>query len=104
MESNLKKLDKDSWIFAVIQDPGANEQYFGLYDDEADLSYIPAFLNKDDAVSCLINLPTQKGVKYEVQAVIFEDLSKDAFENNFLLFLLDGDGKILKKINPEPTL
>ena len=96
-------LDNETWVFVAIQNPGNNEQYFGLHDDEADVSYIPAFKNKDDALSCLVNLPTEKGTKYEVQAIIFEDLSNDAIKNDFLIFLLDSDGKVLEKIKPKSS-
>jgi len=94
------KFDDTKWIFVIIQDPGANEQFFGLHDEETDASYIPAFLSKEAAQSCLIHLPTQRGKKYEVHAVMYGDLSQDAFANNFFIFMLDEDGKIIDKIFP----
>jgi len=97
------KLDDATWIFVIVQDPGKNEQYFGLHDDKTDASYIPAFKSKDDAQSCLIHLPTQRGKKYEVQAFMFSDLSRDAFANNFLIFMLNEDGEIVDKIFPGQT-
>ncbi|RJP86080.1 MAG: hypothetical protein C4518_14645 [Desulfobacteraceae bacterium] len=96
----IKSLKKDSWVFVAVQDPGGNEHFLGLYDQESDVSFIPIFKNKEDAQSCLVHLPTQKGAKYEVQAIIFEDLAKDALNNNFVIFLLDGEGKILEKDLP----
>jgi len=94
------KFDETTWIFVVVQDPGKNEQYFGLHDEKTDVSYIPAFQSRDDAQSCLIHLPTQRGKKYEVQAIMRSDLSRDAFTNNFLIFMLNEDGKIVDKIYP----
>ena len=94
------KLDDATWIFVVVQEPGANEQFFGLQDEKTDVSYIPAFHSRDDAQNCLIHLPTQKGKKYEVQAIMYGDLSQDAFSNNFFIFMLDEDGKIIDKIFP----
>jgi hypothetical protein len=49
----------------------------------------------------LINLPTQKGTKYEIQAIMHGDLTRDAFANNFLIFVLDEDAKIIRKIFPD---
>lgn len=95
------KLDDATWIFVVVQDPSGKEQFLGLHDEKTDISYIPAFHNRDDAISCLIHLPAQKGIKYEVQAIMYGDLSRDALENNFSIFLLDGDGKIIDKIFPD---
>lgn len=96
-----KKLNEATWIFVVVTDPGKNEQFFGLHDEETDISYIPAFHSKEDAQNCLIHLPTQKGTKYEVQAVMYGDLSRDAFANNFFIFMLDEEGKIIDKIFPD---
>ena len=96
-----KKFNDETWIFVIIQNPGGNEQFFGLHDEESDVSYIPAFENKDAAQTCLINLPTQKGTKYEIQAIMHGDLTRDAFANNFLIFVLDEDAKIIKKIFPD---
>ncbi len=95
------KLKPDTWLFVAIQDPGEKEHFFGLHNEQMDVAYIPAFLNKDDAQSCLIHLPTKRGKKYEVQAVMYEDLAKDASQNKFLIFILDGDGNILDKIVPD---
>ncbi len=94
------KLDDATWIFVIVQDPGVNEQFFGLHDEKLKISYTPAFHNKNAALSCLIHLPTQRDKKYEVQAVMYGDLSRDASANNFLIFMLDEDGKILEKIFP----
>jgi len=58
------EVKNDTWVFVAIQNPGKEEKFLGLYDDQTDVSYIPAFLNKDDAQSCLIHLPTKKGQKY----------------------------------------
>ena len=93
----MTKLKKDAWVFVAVQDPGGNEHFLGLHDPESDVSYIPAFKNKEDAQSCLMHLPKQKGKKYEVQAILFEDLARDALNNQFVIFLLDGEGKILEK-------
>lgn len=94
------KFDDMTWFFVVVQNPGENEQFFGLHDEETDVSYIPTFLSKDAAQNCLIHMPTQKGKKYEVHAVLYGDLSQDVFASNFSIFMLDEDGKIVDKIFP----
>jgi len=48
----------------------------------------------------LIQLKTEKGKKYEVQAICFDELAKDAAKNDFLIFMLTRDGEIFKKITP----
>lgn len=94
------ELNADTWIWVVVQDPGGNEQFVGQYNEEADVSFIPAFYQKEDAEQCLVHIPRQKGKKYEVQAVLFEDLSQDASKNGFNIFMLSAEGDILQKIVP----
>ena len=82
----------------VIQDPGANEQFLGQLNEDKSESFIPAFYQKEDAQLCLKQMNTDKGEKYEVQAICFDELAKDAAKNDFMIFMLTGDGEILKKI------
>jgi hypothetical protein len=98
-----KTIDGEAWVYVVVQNPGRNEVFFGLHDRETDVSYIPAFQTKEEAQGCLLHLPTERGNKYEVQAVMFEDLKDNAFGNGFLVFILNEDGKILEKVFPEPA-
>ena len=94
--SNL--IEKDQWVWVVIQDPGGNEQFLGQHDDEKNESFIPVFLKKDEAEKGLELLQREKGHKYEVQAIQYEDLVKRAAEHGFMLFLLSGAGEVLEKI------
>ncbi len=93
------KLTSDTWIYVIVQDPGGNEQFLGQYDDKKNVSFIPAFYEKDDAQQCLIQLITEKGKKYEAQAILFEELTKDAAQHGFLIFMLNADGEILEEIS-----
>ena len=94
------ELNADTWIWVVVQDAGGNEQFVGQHNEETNVSFIPAFYQKEDAEQCLIHIPRQKGKKYEVQAVLFEDLSQDASKNGFNIFMLSAEGDILQKIVP----
>ena len=95
-----KELNADTWIWVVVQDAGGNEQFVGQHNEETNVSFIPAFYQKEDAEQCLIHVPRQKGKKYEIQAVLFEDLSQDASKNGFNIFMLSAEGDILQKIAP----
>ncbi len=90
----------DSWVYVAVESPGNNENFMGFYDEEAGISYIPAFYEKEAALSCLINLPRTPGKKYEVQAVLADELAKDAHKNGFMIFMLDSEGRVLKQIQP----
>ena len=94
------KLNADSWIWVIVQNPGGNEQFLGQYDDKKDLAFIPAFYEKDMANQCLGRLITEKGTKYEAQAILYEELVKDAAQHGFFIFMLNADGEILEEISP----
>jgi hypothetical protein len=91
---------KDDWLYVAVEDPGGNEKFVGLHDETAGVSYIPAFESKEEALTCLVNMPRRNGMKYEVQAVLLESLREDARNNGFLIFLSDGQGKVIKQIEP----
>jgi hypothetical protein len=93
------KLNSDTWIWVIVQNPGGNEQFLGQYDDKKDVSFIPAFYEKDVAQQCLGRLITEKGHKYEAQAILYEELAKDAAQHGFEIFMLNADGEILQEIS-----
>jgi hypothetical protein len=45
-------------------------------------------------------MTTQKGDKYEIQAIFFKELAESAGRNGFMIFLLNADGEVLEKIEP----
>ena len=95
-----KELKPDTWIWVVVQNPGPNEQFLGQEYQDENVSFIPAFFEKEDAQQCLVHMTTQKGDKYEVQAVFFSELVETAAKNNFMVFMLNADGEIMETIKP----
>lgn len=89
------EIDDSRWVFVMVQNPGANEEIIGQMDEEKNINFIPTFLTKEAAQQAVLFMPKEKGKKIEIQAIIFEDLSRYATENHFLIFILDEDGKIL---------
>jgi hypothetical protein len=93
MEENEKI---EGWVYVVVCNPGANEQFLGLYDKEKSVDFIPAFPSKDAANDCFLTLPKEKGKKYEVQAIHIEELTVEATRNGFLVAMFDNDGNIIE--------
>ncbi|MFP4445490.1 MAG: hypothetical protein ACLFPD_04510 [Desulfosudaceae bacterium] len=91
---------KNDWVFAVIENPGAKESFLGYTDRETNIPTIPIFLDKEDAQACFPKLPQQVNGKYEIQAVLFSELCRDAARNEFEIVLLNGQGVIVNRINP----
>jgi len=96
----VKQPEKDAWVFVAVENPGGNEKFVGYSQEDSKIAYIPTFLTKDEAQGCFINMPREPGKKYEIQAILFEDLARDAANNGFLIFILDSAGKIQNKIDP----
>ena len=97
----MSKLVKDDdWVWVVVQDPEGNEQFLGQYDEDKKESFIPVFLEKEEAQKGLGYLSCERGHKYEIQAIVFDDLRKRIQQHGFLLFILDGSGALLEKIEP----
>ena len=95
-----KEIKPDTWIWVVVQNPGADEQLLGQEYEDQNVSFIPAFFEKEAAQQCLVHMTTKKGSKYEVQAVYYSELVQAAVKNDFMIFMLNADGEILEKIEP----
>ena len=95
-----KLIQGNPWVWIVVLDPGGNEQFLGQQYKEGDISFIPTFLEKEEALECLDQLTRDEEKKYEVQAIQYEELARDAVEHGFMLFILNGAGKVLEKIKP----
>jgi len=95
-----KMVQGNPWVWVVVLDPGENEQFLGQYDQEKEVSYIPTFLEKEEALQSLEHLARKQEHKYEIHAIQYEDLARNAAENGFVLFILNAKGEILVKIRP----
>ncbi len=91
---------KQDWVYVAVENTAGRESFVGYRDEELKVAYLPAFADKEAAQACFINLPREPGKKYEIQAVLFEELVNDAASNNFLIFMLDGEGRIQHQIDP----
>ena len=91
-------IEATTWLYVAILKAGPSEQIVGQTDSEHDISFIPAFLNKESAQQAMFHLHLEKKKKYEVQAIIYEDLAHHAAENGFLVFVLDDEGKVLERL------
>ncbi|MCD4718069.1 MAG: hypothetical protein K8R45_15180 [Desulfobacterales bacterium] len=99
-----KLLKDDQWVWVVIQNPGGNEQFLGQQDEEKGVSFIPTFVGKEEAEQGLTLMAREAGRKYEVQAILFEDLSERAAEHGLMLFVVDAKGEVLEKIETRKTV
>ena len=93
MEEN--NTEPGEWVYVFVCNPGKDESFLGLYNSAKDVNFVPAFQSKEDANDCFLNLPREKGKKYELQAVHIEELHDVATKSGFAVALVDSDGKII---------
>ena len=96
-----KLVKKEQWVWVVVQDPEGEEQFLGQRDEEKDVYFIPVFLDKDEANQGLRHLAKEKGRKFEVQAILYEELVNHAADHGFLLFVMNESGEVLEKIGTQ---
>ena len=87
-------------VWVAVQTLDGVEQYVGQHNPDQDILFIPFFQEKEDAQYGLSLMPRKKGGRYEVQAIRFRELARDAAQQGFLLFRTDGEGQVLEKIDP----
>lgn len=95
-----ESFDKNAWVFVVVQKSGQQETIVGQQDSKNDISFIPAFRDRDNAMQGIHQIAKEPGQAFEIQAIIYDDLVVYAKANGYLIFVLDGSGRILKQISP----
>lgn len=96
-ENNSADKNTEGWVYVFVCDPGPGETYFGLYNEEEDINFIPVFRSREEANDCFLELPRKKGVKHECQAVHVDEITEAAEKNGFVVAIVDADGKVVKE-------
>jgi hypothetical protein len=94
------QIDGQAWVYVMVQKSDGDDRIVGQLDAENGVSFIPVFLDKSAATQGMLHLAKKRGHKYEIQAIIFEDLERYAAESRFLLFVLNDEGEIMDKRTP----
>jgi hypothetical protein len=100
----MMQIGPDRWVYVVIQNPGGEERIAGQRDEENELAFIPTFKQKEAAQQGLLQMAREKGGRYEVQAILFEDLVQYATEGPFFIFFVDDGGRVTERYSPEGRL
>ena len=98
-----EEITATSWVYVLVQNPGGDEQIVGQHDGQSDISFIPMFKDKESAMQGSMQMVTEKGRKYEIQAIMYEDLERFAAEGGFILFVVDDEGRVVDKRAPNPA-
>ena len=95
-----QKISPTTWVYVLVQNPGGDEQIIGQQDTKNDITFIPMFLDKDSAMQGVVHMVKEQGRKFEIQAIIYEDLAGYAAQGGFVLMVLDGQGQVIDKRIP----
>ena len=90
----------DKWFYVIVKEPGtAEEEFVGFSDETAGEKFLPVFKTKQDAKSCFSKLPKDIfKAKYDVHAVIEEDIVLSARDKGHNVFVVDETGRILSRL------
>ena len=90
----------DNWYFIIVQNPDTpREEAVGFTHPETQENFLPVFKSRQEAKTCFQLMPKDlfKG-KYDIHAVIEEDLVATASANGHQLYILDKAGKIISDL------
>ena len=90
----------NEWFYCIIQNPGATEeQIVGFKDDETKTEFIPVFKTKEETEQCFLLMPKDIiNSKYEIQALLKDDLILYAEKTKFKIFLMNEKGQIINEL------
>lgn len=96
----MNKAIKENWLYVIIQNPGtAGEQFLGYTNQETGDAFVPAFSSKEEAQQCFLVMPKDiMKNKYEIQAIIKEDLLAHTLQEQYNVVLMDDKGRIMEKL------
>jgi len=97
-------IKNDEWVYVLVQKSGQTETIVGQRDTQNDIDFIPLFKTRDTALQGITQLVKESDQTFEIQAIIYEDLLRYANNGSFLLFVLDGRGRILSKLTSKGEL
>ena len=91
--------DDMEWVWVIVERYQTDEKLYGQTDEEQNISFIPVFQNKDDALMVLGRVEKKKDHYYQIQATRYGEVATPARENGFMIFFLGGGGEIIEKIS-----
>ncbi len=91
---------KKQWVYVVVQDPGTEaEELMGFSSDSIIKPFIPIFETKEEAQQCFLLMPKDLiKRKYEIQAIIKDDLINYAKTNGYKVFMMDANSLVKNEI------
>jgi hypothetical protein len=93
-------IENSRWVYVVVQDSGDDPHLLGQHDAKNEVSFIPAFLDKGAARTCLPLMAKDSDRTYEVQAMRFDAVKDYAATSGFAVYVMEADGTVIGKAEP----
>jgi hypothetical protein len=90
----------ETWVYAVFGRTKDQETLTAFHQQDGSI-FIPILRSREEADLFLTHLPPQPGTRYEVQAILFEDVLRYAREKGCRIYGVSGKGEILEKISAD---
>ncbi len=98
-EKKIQEEEKGEWFYCIIENSSTNDQLMGFKDDKTNINFIPIFKTKEEAQQCFLLMPKDvMNQKYEVQAVIKENIIDQAEKTGHKIFIMDEKGSIKQEL------
>ncbi|MEA1968922.1 MAG: DUF3110 domain-containing protein [Thermodesulfobacteriota bacterium] len=96
----MKQNTTDQWFYIVVQNPDTSkEQFMAFQKNDTGATFIPAFSTKEEAQQCFPMMPKDAmHEKYEIQAIIKDDLISVSETSGYVVYLMDHKGSVKEKI------
>ena len=91
------KVNMDNYVWVISEIRGEEEAFLGMSGPEGH-GFIPVTASREDAESLVKKLPPAGPVERQVEATHKEQIIKHAQENDFHVYLVDGEGKLLRRL------
>lgn len=92
------KVDQSQYVWVIVERTRNDENFLGLADEKGD-QFIPVTAEKDHALMLVGRLPETEGVFLRnVEAIHRAELTAQAQEEGFSVYLVDEKGRILERL------
>lgn len=89
--------ENETWYFIIVQNPGtSDEEFVGFTHPDTQDNFLPAFKSRQEAEECFQLMPKDLfKEKYDIHAIIEEDLKTAADGAGHHIYILDKTGTIV---------